>query len=107
MDALAHNLHPFFEKMARFQSTKDLKRSELYQKLGSEIEGVLNGFEADQFAPPLPEKPFYGAVCWNIERGIEFEGILHTLENHPKLKEADVFLLPETDMGMIRSRHRT
>jgi len=108
MDAvtLGHNLNPFFDEMAGFQSTKDLKRSEVYQKIGVDLETVLNGYEADRFAPSASEKPFYRAVCWNIERGIEFEGILHTLECHPLLKEGDVFLLPETDMGMIRSANR-
>ncbi len=97
---------PFFDDLARFDSTKDLTKSGLYQKLLPEIERVLQGHEAGEYAPPAPPKPFYRALTWNIERGIEFEGILHTLQNHPVLKEADFYLLPETDLGMARSANR-
>jgi len=103
---LKHNLNPFFEDLAQFDSSKDLRKSELYLKLHPEIEKVLSGYEVGTFAPPGAQKHFYRAVCWNIERGIEFEGILHHLQNHPLLKEGDFFLLPETDMGMVRSANR-
>jgi len=104
--ALEHNLNPFFDDLARFDSSKGLKKSEIYLKLYPEIEKILSGHEAGIFAPPEEEKPFYRAVCWNIERGIEFEGIVHTLKTHPLLKEADLFFLPETDLGMARSANR-
>ncbi|MFO1518342.1 MAG: endonuclease/exonuclease/phosphatase family protein [bacterium] len=104
---LTHNLNPFFEDLARYDSSKDLRKSDLYQKLLPEIEKVLKGFETGSFAPEnAPAKPFYRAVCWNIERGIEFDGILHTLSHHPLLKDADFLLLPETDLGMVRSANR-
>jgi endonuclease/exonuclease/phosphatase family metal-dependent hydrolase len=103
---LSHNLNSFFPDLALLDSSKELFKSELYRKLRPEIEKILTGHETGQFAPPAPQKPFYRAVCWNIERGIEFEGILHTLKNHPLLKEGDVFLLPETDLGMARSGNR-
>lgn len=101
-----HNLNPFFDDLARFDSSKDLKGSELYSKLLPEIQKVLSGYETGGFAAEAAEKPFYRAICWNIERGIEFEGILHQLRDHPLLKEADIFLLPETDLGMARSANR-
>ncbi|MEZ4703741.1 MAG: endonuclease/exonuclease/phosphatase family protein [Bdellovibrionota bacterium] len=43
-------------------------------------------------------------VCvWNIERGMQIEGIADSLKNHPTLSTSDVFLLNEVDKGMIRS----
>jgi endonuclease/exonuclease/phosphatase family metal-dependent hydrolase len=46
------------------------------------------------------------AVAWNIERGNIFEGITHALQNHPDLKEKDLYLLTELDYGMARSGNR-
>ncbi len=103
---LAHNLTPFFEDLAEIPSSKDLKKSDIYLKLLPEIQKVLSGFEVGNFAPVTSQKSVYRSVCWNIERGIEFKGILHTLQNHPQIKEADIFLLPETDLGMVRSANR-
>ncbi len=106
---LTHNLNPHFEELSQINSTKELQRSSLYQQLLPEINAVLKGYEVGHFAAPekaTQAKPFYRAVTWNIERGMEFEGILHTLQNHPVLKEADIFLLPEADMGMVRSGNR-
>jgi len=104
--SLKHNLHDHFEALAKFPNSKELHESALYQKLHQEVEAVLHGCEVGHFAGETPKKPFYRAITWNIERGIEFEGILYQLQNHPILKEADILLLPETDMGMARSGNR-
>ncbi|MBF0493217.1 MAG: hypothetical protein HQM15_10610 [Deltaproteobacteria bacterium] len=103
---LNHSLSSHFAELSKFDSSKKLKQSALYKKLSPEIEKILTGFETGHFAKEAPSKPFYRAVCWNVERGIEFEGILHTLQNHPVLKEADFYLIPETDLGMIRSQNK-
>lgn len=103
---LQHNLHPHFEELSRFNSHKELQSSGIYRKVLPEVKALLQGYEVGRFAPPAPRKPFYRAVTWNIERGIQFEGILYQLKNHPVLSQADVWLLPETDMGMARSKNR-
>jgi endonuclease/exonuclease/phosphatase family metal-dependent hydrolase len=46
------------------------------------------------------------ALAWNIERGIQIDGILDALKNHPKLKDKDLLLLTELDYGMARSGNR-
>ncbi len=103
---LSHNLHEHFESLSRFNDSKELLTSELYTQIQPEVKAVLNSHEVGFFAPPAPKKPFYRAVTWNIERGIEFDGILHQLANHAELKAADILLIPETDMGMARSANR-
>lgn len=103
---LDHNLNSHFEELSRYESFKDLRGSELFKKILPEVQDVLQGFEVGHYAPPAQAKPFYRAITWNIERGIEFEGIAHTLKHHPELKEADLLFIPETDMGMARSGNR-
>jgi endonuclease/exonuclease/phosphatase family metal-dependent hydrolase len=103
---LQHNLNPHFEELSQVEGSKALERHPLYQRLYPEIKQILQGYEVGYFAPEAPAKPFYRAVTWNVERGIEYDGILHTLQNHPILKEADLLLIPETDLGMARSGNR-
>lgn len=103
---LEHNLNAHFEALSRFNSSKELTASELYRRIEPEVRVVLSSYEVGNYAPPAPQKPFYRAVTWNIERGIHFDGILHQLQTHPILSHADLFLLPETDMGMARSNNR-
>lgn len=103
---LHHNLSPHFPDLSRARDSKELKRHPVYQRVQPEIEAVLRGYETGFFAPPAGPKPAYRALTWNIERGIEFDGILHTLGHHPVLKEADILFIPETDMGMVRSGNR-
>lgn len=103
---LEHDLHPHFAELLKIPNSKALKKSPLYQQIFPRIQSILQGYETGIFAGEAPAKPHYRAVTWNIERGIEFEGILHTLQNHPVLSQADILLLPETDLGMARSANR-
>ena len=53
---------------------------------------------------PSPDgKQSFRAICWNIERGKNFSGILQTLQQHPLLRNADFYFLTEVDWGMARS----
>jgi endonuclease/exonuclease/phosphatase family metal-dependent hydrolase len=103
---LTHNLTPHFKDLSQIESSKELKKHPVYRQVLPEIQAVLQGYEAGSFAGPAPAKAFYRAVTWNIERGIEFDGILHTLREHPLISKADVLFLPETDVGMVRSGNR-
>lgn len=104
--SIEHSLHEHFPILSEFNSSKELHSSELYLKIHPEVQAVLNSHEVGHFASEAPAKDSYRAVTWNVERGIEFDGILHQLQHHPVLKDADVLLLPETDMGMVRSNNR-
>ncbi len=104
--SLAHNLNPHFPELAKLKNSKELQKSKLFDQLKPEIQRILKGYEVGFFAPEAAAKDSYRALCWNIERGIEFEGIHHTLQNHPELKQADILMIPETDVGMARSANR-
>lgn len=110
---LSHQLNDYFKSLGTYSSTKKIQRSILYQGLKEEINRVAYGIEYGFYAPslgesplPLKKKSFYRVVAWNLERGIQFEGILNTLRTHPEISKADLLLLPETDSGMARTKNR-
>jgi endonuclease/exonuclease/phosphatase family metal-dependent hydrolase len=108
----AEPFRPFLQELARFETTKELEESNLYRKLRSEIERVLNYVWAEEYSncPPFKgdaaKRQGVHAVAWNIERGIRIDGIAHTLLHHPELRDADVLLLSELDWGMARTNNR-
>jgi endonuclease/exonuclease/phosphatase family metal-dependent hydrolase len=98
------NLRPHFAELARCGSTAELFGLPLYRNLEPTVTEVLSTPDAGSFAPEgAPAKPRYRIVAWNVERGIELEGQLGELRNHPYLSRADVYLFTETDVGMARS----
>ncbi|MBL8149751.1 MAG: endonuclease/exonuclease/phosphatase family protein [Blastocatellia bacterium] len=104
---IKHNLKVHFKELAQNSSTPELYTSSLYQQLKTDIEAVLRGCEYRKgLGYDLPEKPFYRAVAWNVERGICFEAILEELKTNAILSRADILLLTETDLGMARSNNR-
>lgn len=104
---LDHHLEDFFPDLLKFDSTKEMEKSAVYQKIKPEVERILNAVVQENYAPETFEKsPAVRALAWNIERGARFEGILETLQNHPDLKEKDLLLLTELDHGMARSGNR-
>lgn len=103
---LTHQLMPHFSTLEKCNSLEELHQHPLYQKLRPEIEQVIHGVEyRNQKTSNLPEKPFYRAVAWNVERGMCYEEILQELQQHPILKQADLLILTETDVGMARSKN--
>jgi endonuclease/exonuclease/phosphatase family metal-dependent hydrolase len=103
---LNHDLRDYFPDLGAFGSTQDLEQSRLYQELRPQIEAVLGDYELHNEVPVPEAHPFYRVVAWNVERGIQLEGINHILKTHPVLKDADVILATETDIGMVRSGNR-
>jgi endonuclease/exonuclease/phosphatase family metal-dependent hydrolase len=105
-ELITHALRPYFETLAQCDSTQELQEHKLYLELKPQIEKLLQSSEY-RLSPPngLPAKPFYRAVAWNVERGICFESILETLQNHETINKADLLLLTETDLGMARSKN--
>jgi endonuclease/exonuclease/phosphatase family metal-dependent hydrolase len=45
-------------------------------------------------------------LAWNIERGIQLDGIINALKTHDQLRNKDLLLLTELDYGMARSGNR-
>jgi endonuclease/exonuclease/phosphatase family metal-dependent hydrolase len=74
------------------------------------LSGLLNvcgEVHAPANPPPAPTSDQkFRAICWNIERGKNFPGILRTLQEHPQLYGADFYFLTEVDWGMARSKNR-
>ncbi|OGQ07690.1 MAG: hypothetical protein A3G32_00650 [Deltaproteobacteria bacterium RIFCSPLOWO2_12_FULL_40_28] len=104
---IEHHLNAYKDELQKYTSTKSLLKSALFKSLKDQILLVVNGMEADQFSLRVPyeRKKFYRFVTWNIERGINFNDVVHVFKTHPDLSRADVIYLVETDIGMARTRN--
>ncbi|HEX2574028.1 MAG TPA: endonuclease/exonuclease/phosphatase family protein [Polyangia bacterium] len=104
---LEHDLEVHLPRLAGIRRRPQLLRHPLYQRLEPEIERVVQGLEWRLDVPRQPEvRPFVRAVAWNIERGKRYGGICELLRHHEILREADLLLLTEVDIGMGRSGGR-
>ncbi len=100
-------IRPFLPVLARCQSTEELHRHPIYQRLESAIIRVLASPEVGHFrGVDAPAKDRYRFLAWNVERGIELDGQIRAFREHDYLKTCDVVLLTETDIGMARSGNR-
>jgi endonuclease/exonuclease/phosphatase family metal-dependent hydrolase len=131
-EILDHDLNQYFPELLQFNSTEETEKSAVYQKIKPTVQRILNAIVNENFADRsepsaladdstsaarIPNKTleppayadgsdFVSTVAWNIERGNVFEGIADALENHPQLKDKDLYLLTELDYGMARSKNR-
>ncbi|MGE3466547.1 MAG: endonuclease/exonuclease/phosphatase family protein [Pyrinomonadaceae bacterium] len=105
---LEHDLNQFFPELLKFGSTEEMEASELWSRVGSEAERILNAVVVEhQSEPPIQESGMeISALAWNLERGIRFDGIVDALQNDEYLRDRDVLLLTELDHGMARSGNR-
>jgi len=104
---LDHDLSSYFDALSCFQSTKHLQQSDLYQQLRPEIERTLSFvLTGTSTSPPPPTKSVIRVTSWNIERGVELDGIIEVLATHPIISKSDVLILTELDYGMARSGNR-
>jgi endonuclease/exonuclease/phosphatase family metal-dependent hydrolase len=106
-DLIRRRIAPAYPTLASCGSTRELEAHPLYQSLRRDVEAVLNAVDADDFrSRDFPAREKYRVVAWNIERGNEFGGQLEVFRRHEYIREADVLLLIETDVGMARSGNR-
>ncbi len=120
---LEHDLKKYFPELLKFDSTPALEASGLWPKIRDEVERIMNAVVSEPGAVatgflqgaddagtrnPVAATPGFEirALAWNLERGIQFEGIAHALATHPALINKDVLMLPELDHGMARSGNR-
>ena len=106
---LAHGLRDYFPELLKFESTRELEASPLYNKIKPEVERILNAIVQEDLSAITtvgfdPDR--VTALAWNIERGIRLNGIIDALEKHPQLSGKDLLLLTELDHGMARSGNR-
>lgn len=100
-------LHPAFPRFRQCHSSAELDQLPLYRELAGEIRRALETPQTGDFRKNAARtRDRYRFVAWNIERGTEFEGQLRALASDPWLRDADVLLLIETDIGMARSGNR-
>jgi hypothetical protein len=94
--------------LAGFDSSAGCEASELFRRLGPEIERVLGGIEAGSSGAGSGRSlsPCVQAAAWNLERGIQLDGIIEALRAEPLLGRADVLMLTEVDYGMARTANR-
>jgi endonuclease/exonuclease/phosphatase family metal-dependent hydrolase len=104
---LHHELSPCLPRLARIRTRRQLDRDPLYRRLRPEIDRVVSGLEWRLEPVRAPHRrSYFRAVAWNIERGKRFTGICELLAADPVLREADLLLLTEVDIGMGRSGGR-
>jgi endonuclease/exonuclease/phosphatase family metal-dependent hydrolase len=104
---ISTELLPLLHELRRFSSTRELRDSREYRSVESVVHEVLTTPDIGSYATKeAPEKKHYRVVAWNLERGIELDGQIEALRDHPYLSSADLWLLTETDVGMARSGNR-
>jgi endonuclease/exonuclease/phosphatase family metal-dependent hydrolase len=106
-ELIRERIAPCLAELRHCRSTAELHRHPLYRKVAAAVETVLGTPEtADHTRGKAPARSRYRFLAWNIERGTQYEGQLAALRAHPYLKDCDVLLLTETDVGMARSGNR-
>jgi endonuclease/exonuclease/phosphatase family metal-dependent hydrolase len=105
--AIRDEIMPHFDELRQCRSTRELLANPSYRRLEPRIRFVLDTPQTGGFCRNLPPvRDYYRFVAWNLERGIELDGQIQAFRGHPYLREADVLLLTETDLGMARSGNR-
>jgi endonuclease/exonuclease/phosphatase family metal-dependent hydrolase len=85
----------------------ELQAHPAYRALAPLVTQALETIDAGGYPRGrAPARDRYRLVAWNIERGAGFEGQLDVFRAHPHIKDFDVLLLTECDLGMARSGNR-
>jgi endonuclease/exonuclease/phosphatase family metal-dependent hydrolase len=104
---IREGLAPHFAAWNRCRSTGELLAHPEYRSAEAEVRAVMEHVATGDFsAGAAPARERYRVVAWNLERGIELDGQIEAFRTHPYLKDCDVLLLTETDLGMARSQNR-
>lgn len=103
-ELIRRRIKPAFAEFLQCRSTAELEAHPKYRELARDIRAVLDTPQTGDFRRhEAGAKQAYRFVAWNIERGTELKRQIEVLRNEPTLREADVLLLIETDVGMARS----
>jgi endonuclease/exonuclease/phosphatase family metal-dependent hydrolase len=104
---IREELAPYFPAWNRCRSSRELFANADYRAVEDKVRAVMDHVETGDFsAGAAPERQRYRVLAWNLERGIELDGQIEAFRTHPYLKDCDVLLLTETDLGMARSQNR-
>jgi len=96
-------------RFTRFPTLAALKASAEWPELEPRLEKVLGTVRLHE--PPLPPGPPHDeklvhAVHWNIEHGNWYDQVEDALLHHPDLREADLLMFNEIDLGCARAGNR-
>ncbi|MCA9671958.1 MAG: endonuclease/exonuclease/phosphatase family protein [Myxococcales bacterium] len=94
--------------VAACKRRRDLWRSPVYQRHRDALLELTYAMEHEPTpasSKPL-DRPFIRTVAWNIQRGMRLDDIKRLLDTHEALRDTDVLLLNEVDIGMARSGNR-
>lgn len=104
---IREELAPRFPAWNRCRSTRELLAHPEYRAVEDKVRTVMDHVDTGgPAAGAAPARERYRLFAWNLERGIELDGQIQAFRTHPYLKDCDVLLLTETDLGMARSRNR-
>ena len=97
------------QALEAFPSFAALHAARAWPALEARLTRLLSSVRrsSPEAAPASPRDPARLAVVhWNVEHGNRFEAIAAALTTHADLREADLVLLNEADVGMARSGNR-
>jgi endonuclease/exonuclease/phosphatase family metal-dependent hydrolase len=103
---LQHELASNYGELRRIRTRKQLHTSELWARIGPDVERLLDGIERGDRSDARPPAGSLRAVAWNIQRGMHFDQLRAALLEDPVLRTADVLMLSEVDLGLGRSGNR-
>ena len=103
---LDHDLAPHFDELRTIRTRKQLERGALWQRIGPEVQRVLDGLDQRDAKGAKPLGATFRAVAWNIQRGTHLDRLVAAFRDEPELAGADVLMLSEVDDGMGRSGNR-
>lgn len=101
------DLRDLIDGLKKYETLDRLYASDFFETAGDRLREVLetpHSLRAETAKPKL--RDFLRIAHWNIERGNYFEGVLDGLLHHPELRYADLILLNEVDVGMVRTGNR-
>jgi len=94
-------------QLERFGTLKELHASAFFTEHQSKLESILNTPDINLCPDATPRiRDFLRIAHWNIERGNNFDGVLHYLRTIQMLATADLLFLNELDVGMVRTGNR-
>jgi Metal-dependent hydrolase len=106
-DIIRTRIRPRLPEIECCRNSRELQSHATYRELEPLLETVLRTPQVGDFRSGREEaKERYRFVAWNVERGTQLDGQIEALLCHPHLREADVLLITEADIGMARSGNR-
>lgn len=103
-----HQLARIVPELRKIKKRGQLAASPLWAEHADEIGRVTRAlaYGTPSRPAPAPAREFVRVAAWNIERGKQIDAQIAYLKDHPALRETDILLLNEVDIGMARSGNR-